>query len=124
MGVAGWSLKGAVAFTKEESFETASETLLPDRPISSHPNLVTETGLRIMEMQLKEAREAYEIATLSTMSTSAAARPLGPNGIPAILSPGLEPLNSFPRPLYPTLSRSEIRSLSAGLMAASGPIAS
>ena len=37
----------SVAFTKEESAETASETLLPDRPISPHPNLVTETGLKI-----------------------------------------------------------------------------
>jgi hypothetical protein len=27
-----------VAFTKEESAETAAETLLPDRPISPHPN--------------------------------------------------------------------------------------
>jgi hypothetical protein len=32
----------SVAFTKEDSAETASETLLPDRPISTHPNLVTE----------------------------------------------------------------------------------
>jgi hypothetical protein len=28
----------SVAFTKEESAETAAETLLPDRPISPHPN--------------------------------------------------------------------------------------
>jgi transcription elongation GreA/GreB family factor len=50
----------AVAFTKEESFETASETLLPDRPISPHPNLVTEAGLRALELQLQQAREAYD----------------------------------------------------------------
>lgn len=50
----------AVAFTKEESFETASETLLPDRPISLHPNLVTEAGLKALELQLQEARAAYE----------------------------------------------------------------
>lgn len=50
----------AVAFTKEESFETASETLLPDRPISPHPNLVTEAGLRALGSQLRQAREAYE----------------------------------------------------------------
>jgi transcription elongation GreA/GreB family factor len=50
----------AVAFTKEESFETASETLLPDRPISPYPNLVTETGLRALEAQLQQAREAYD----------------------------------------------------------------
>jgi len=54
------SLRLAVAFTKEESFETASETLLPDRPISPYPNLVTETGLRALEAQLQQAREAYD----------------------------------------------------------------
>jgi transcription elongation GreA/GreB family factor len=53
----------AVAFTKEESFETASETLLPDRPISPHPNLVTEAGLQALELQLQQARAAYEIAS-------------------------------------------------------------
>ncbi len=52
----------SVAFTKEESSETASETLLPDRPISPHPNLVTETGLKALEAQLQQAREAYEAA--------------------------------------------------------------
>lgn len=52
----------SVAFTKEESAETASETLLPDRPISVHPNLVTATGLKALERQLLEAREAYEAA--------------------------------------------------------------
>ena len=52
----------SVAFTKEESAETASETLLPDRSISPHPNLVTETGLQALQTQLKDAREAYEAA--------------------------------------------------------------
>ncbi|MBS0530840.1 MAG: transcription elongation factor GreA [Proteobacteria bacterium] len=52
----------SVAFTKEDSAETASETLLPDRPVSPHPNLVTEAGLRALELQLHEAREAYETA--------------------------------------------------------------
>lgn len=52
----------SVAFTKEESAETASETLLPDRPISPHPNLVTETGLRALQKQLQEARKTYEAA--------------------------------------------------------------
>ena len=50
----------SVAFMKEESAETASETLLPDRAISPHPNLVTEAGLKALEQQLREAREAYE----------------------------------------------------------------
>jgi transcription elongation GreA/GreB family factor len=52
----------SVAFTKEDNAETASETLLPDRPVSPHPNLVTEAGLRALEFQLHQAREAYETA--------------------------------------------------------------
>jgi transcription elongation GreA/GreB family factor len=52
----------SVAFTKEESAETASETLLPDRPISEHPNLVTAAGLKDLEAQLAHARETYEAA--------------------------------------------------------------
>lgn len=52
----------SVAFTKEDSAETASETLLPDRPISPHPNLVTEAGLKALESQLQQARDAYEAA--------------------------------------------------------------
>ena len=52
----------SVAFTKEESAETASETLLPDRPISPHPNLVTQAGLQALELQLRDARDSYEAA--------------------------------------------------------------
>lgn len=52
----------SVAFTKEDSAETASETLLPDRPISPHPNLVTAAGLKALEHRLQQAREAYETA--------------------------------------------------------------
>jgi transcription elongation GreA/GreB family factor len=52
----------SVAFTKEESAETAAETLLPDRLVSPHPNLVTEAGLKALEAQLHQAREACETA--------------------------------------------------------------
>jgi transcription elongation GreA/GreB family factor len=52
----------SVAFTKEDSAETASETMLPDRPISEHPNLVTAEGLRALEHQLAAARAAVEAA--------------------------------------------------------------
>jgi transcription elongation GreA/GreB family factor len=52
----------SVAFTKEESAETASETVLPDRPISPHPNLVTEQGLEALNDLLRDARQAYETA--------------------------------------------------------------
>jgi transcription elongation GreA/GreB family factor len=53
----------SVAFTKEESAETASETLLPDRVISPHPNLVTPAGLKALEQELSQARAAYEAAS-------------------------------------------------------------
>lgn len=53
----------SVAFTKEDSAETASETQLPDRPISGNPNLVTSAGLSALERQLHEARLAYEAAS-------------------------------------------------------------
>jgi len=52
----------SVAFVKEESAETAAETQLPDRPVSLHPNLVTETGLKALEHALQTAREAFEAA--------------------------------------------------------------
>jgi transcription elongation GreA/GreB family factor len=52
----------SVAFMKEESAETAAETLLPERPVSPHPNLVTEAGLKALETQLAEARAAFELA--------------------------------------------------------------
>mgnify|MGYP000456256479 CR=1 FL=1 len=52
----------SVAFTKEESAETASETQLPDRPIPTHPNWVTENGLRLLREQLEHAKVAYEAA--------------------------------------------------------------
>jgi transcription elongation GreA/GreB family factor len=52
----------SVAFTKEESAETASETMLPDRLVSPHPNLVTAAGLQALERQLQQAQEAYEAA--------------------------------------------------------------
>ena len=52
----------SVAFVKEESAETAAETQLPDRPISPHPNLVTEAGLKALEAELLAARETYALA--------------------------------------------------------------
>lgn len=57
-GVSGLS----VAFIKEESAETAAETVLPDRVISPHLNLVTQAGLKALEQQLQLAREAVEAA--------------------------------------------------------------
>ena len=54
----------SVAFTKEDSAETAAETLLPDRPIPAGPNLVTSAGLAALERQHAEARAAYDAAMI------------------------------------------------------------
>lgn len=52
----------SVAFTKEDSAETAAELMLPDRPISDAPNLVTPDGLEALQRQRDAARTAYELA--------------------------------------------------------------
>jgi transcription elongation GreA/GreB family factor len=57
-------LNVSVAFVKEESAETAAETQLPDRPVSPHPNLVTEAGLKALELHVKQAREAFDAANI------------------------------------------------------------
>lgn len=51
----------AVAFTREEDYE-AQAANLPDRPVSSHPNLVTVSGLASIEAELAAARAAYALA--------------------------------------------------------------
>jgi transcription elongation GreA/GreB family factor len=51
----------SVAFTREEDYE-AQAADLPDRPISSHPNLVTASGLAAIEAELSAARAAYASA--------------------------------------------------------------
>ena len=52
----------SVAFTREESAETAAEVELPDRPISPHPNLVTESGLEALANALAESHAVYNAA--------------------------------------------------------------
>ena len=52
----------SVAFTKEDRAEPAAELVLPDRPISAAPNLVTQEGLNALRQQLVAARDAYEAA--------------------------------------------------------------
>lgn len=54
----------SVAFTKEDSAETASETVLPDRPVPDGPNLVTAAGLEALRAQMAAARAAYDAAML------------------------------------------------------------
>ena len=43
------------AFVNEDTYIEA----LPDRPVSEHPNLVTEQGLALIEQALETARRAY-----------------------------------------------------------------
>jgi hypothetical protein len=52
----------SVAFTREESAETAAEVELPARPISPHPNLVTASGLEALTRAMRESRTAYDAA--------------------------------------------------------------
>jgi transcription elongation GreA/GreB family factor len=52
----------SVAFTGEESAETAAEVELPDQPISPHPNLVTASGLEALASGMAEWRAAYNAA--------------------------------------------------------------
>lgn len=52
----------SVAFTREESAETAAEVELPDRPISPHANLVTPSGLKALDKAMAEGRTAYDVA--------------------------------------------------------------
>lgn len=52
----------SVAFTKEDSAETAAETMLPEKPVPEGPNLVTANGLAALEQQVAQASAAYETA--------------------------------------------------------------
>ena len=48
----------SVAFVREESAEAAQEVTLPERPISTHPNLVTQSGFQALEQAVADSREA------------------------------------------------------------------
>ena len=52
----------SVAFTREESAETAAEVELPVSPVSPHPNLVTASGLEALTKAMTESRAAYDAA--------------------------------------------------------------
>ena len=51
----------SVAFSKDEDNEAAA-AYLPERPISPHPNLVTESGLAQLDAALASAKEAVALA--------------------------------------------------------------
>jgi transcription elongation GreA/GreB family factor len=52
----------SVAFTREETAESAAGVELPDRPISPHPNLVTESGLEALTNAMRDSRTACDAA--------------------------------------------------------------
>jgi transcription elongation GreA/GreB family factor len=54
----------SVAFTREDSAETAAEIDLPERSISQQPNVVTQAGLDQLTKALAEARALYAAARL------------------------------------------------------------
>ncbi len=54
----------SVAFVREESAEAAQEVTLPARPLSTHPNLVTQSGLRALEQAVVNCRAAVKAAQL------------------------------------------------------------
>jgi transcription elongation GreA/GreB family factor len=64
------------AFVREDDSDGIE--VLPDRPVSEHPNLVTEMGLMQIEAALAEARAAHSRAqaSLDRSSMRAAAREL------------------------------------------------
>ncbi len=53
----------SVAFTREEDSE-AQAANLPDRPVSPHPNFVTQSGLDALDAAVAAARAAYSSAQI------------------------------------------------------------
>jgi hypothetical protein len=52
----------SVAFVREESAEAAREVILPERPISTRPNLVTQIGFQALEQAVsREALRAVQL---------------------------------------------------------------
>jgi transcription elongation GreA/GreB family factor len=52
------------AFVRDTDVDPSDE-LLPDRPTSGHPNLVTERGLELIEQSAQTARQNYAEAVAS-----------------------------------------------------------
>ena len=62
----------SVAFTRESDIEAAAADV-PPRPISPHPNLVTEEGLAQIDAELAGAQAAYASAQAGNVHTDRAA---------------------------------------------------
>ena len=71
----------SVAFTREESAETAAEVELPDRPISLHPNFVTASGLEALTNAMREVALSMTPRSGSRKPPNVAARSRLPLGI-------------------------------------------
>jgi hypothetical protein len=70
----------SVAFTREESAQTAAEVELPDRPISPHANLVTASGPEALANAMAEYRAAYNAAhQIEDVTERRRARPRWPS---------------------------------------------
>jgi transcription elongation GreA/GreB family factor len=50
----------SVAFIREDSAEAAAEVVLPEKPVSQHPNWVTPSGLKQLQNAVEEAGSAFE----------------------------------------------------------------
>ena len=59
------------AFVKDQDDDYVAD--LPDRPVSEHPNVVTENGMAQIEAALAEARAAHALAQASSDRASIAA---------------------------------------------------
>lgn len=59
------------AFVREQDVEYVED--LPDRPVSEHPNIVTENGMAQIEAALADARAAHALAQASSDRGSIAA---------------------------------------------------
>ena len=68
----------SVAFTREESAETAAEVELPDQPISPHANLVTAAGLEALANAMAEYAPLTMLRIGSTTQPNVAARSRSP----------------------------------------------
>jgi transcription elongation GreA/GreB family factor len=52
----------SAAFVREESAEAAEEVTRPARPISTHPNLVMQSGLQALEQAVADSQAAVKAA--------------------------------------------------------------
>lgn len=58
------------AFVREPDSQAVEK--LPDRPVSSHPNFVTDSGLRQIDAQLQELERAHTAAVAANDATALA----------------------------------------------------